>query len=534
MSLLDTQIGVIRCQQALRGAHRTQMTENADKKPNWHRERDANGHFRGKPKPKPRAFPMQESCFAQQLAFINDPAPFLTASCSRRAGKSSACARDLLYTAENNPGTVSGYITLTSRMAKRILWRELRALVKKYYGKDWAKYVKFNEVELSVKLLEQDSIIYLAGCANESEMDKFLGVALKLLYLDEVQSFRSHIGELIDRVIAPSLMDYDGKLKLIGTPALLKSGYFWDAINSDSYSHHSWTYWDNPFIPITSGKTHQALLDRELKRRGVSIDDPSIRREWFGEWANDEDARVFQYSTEHNNYQAVDCTDFVIGVDIGFNDADAIAVIGWKKHERVAYLVEEVIQAQQGVTELADQLTRLVERYKPNRVVMDTGGLGKKIAEELRKRFTLPIVAAEKTRKQEYIELLNDAMRTKRFMARASSKFAADTFVVEWDHDRSTPDRRVIKEDPHSDICDAVLYAFRESLHWLEADKRETVVLKTRADWVRHTEKLMADRLQQDIDKQDEQKAEELAMRLMFEEDGDILRDALNQKRSRR
>jgi hypothetical protein len=37
--------------------------------------------------------------------------------------------------------------------------------------------------------------------------------------------------------------------------------------------------------------------------------------------------------------------------------------------------------------------------------------------------------------------------------------------LCEWD--RSNPEKPEISDKYHSDVCDAVLYAFRESLHWL-------------------------------------------------------------------
>lgn len=98
---------------------------------------------------------------------------------------------------------------------------------------------------------------------------------------------------------------------------------------------------------------------------------------------------------------------------------------------------------------------------------MDTGGLGKKVAEEIRRRFAIPIQAAEKTRKFEFIELLNDALRTGKFFAKRDSRFAQDSYLVEYDWDKSSQDKLVVSDRYHSDIIDATLYAFRESLHWL-------------------------------------------------------------------
>lgn len=135
--------------------------------------------------------------------------------------------------------------------------------------------------------------------------------------------------------------------------------------------------------------------------------------------------------------------------------------------------MEESIQKKQDITSLANQINALWRRLGQERVcamVIDTGGIGKKVAEELSARHGLPVVAAAKKEKQSHIEVLNDAMRQGKFFARRDSRFAHDTSLVEWDKDRLTPERKYISDRYHSDICDAVLYAHRESLAWLSGE----------------------------------------------------------------
>lgn len=447
--------------------------------------------------PKKNVLRLEDICFKEQLDFIKDKSPWVTSDCSRRAGKTEVCAIDLLDTALNNPGTASLYITLTRANAERLLWAKLLALNHKYDigGVD-------NNSKLSLTFPNK-SVIYLSGCKDKSELDKFRGLALKLIYIDEVQSFKNFVRSLVDDVLGPTLADYAGSLKLIGTPAPLRSGFFWDSIQSKAYSHHHWTFWQNPFIAKLSGKTHEEILQRELDRRGVNRDHPSIRREWFGEWTIDTDALVIHYDEHKNGF--IDqpmLTDCVISVDLGHDDADAIAVIGWHKNIRKCYLIEESVQSQQGITELAVKIEALVKKYNPLKIVMDTGGLGKKIAEEIRKRYAIPIVAAEKSRKIEFLALLDDALRTQSFYAKGNSRFAEDSYIVEWDYDKSTSDKLVVKEEPHSDIIDSVLYGYREALHWLSEPVKIPVKINTKEAWVKHTNKLMEDSLEKQIQEQ--------------------------------
>ena len=108
-------------------------------------------------------------------------------------------------------------------------------------------------------------------------------------------------------------------------------------------------------------------------------------------------------------------------------------------------------------------------------MVMDAGALGKKIMEELRIRHGLSIEAADKTRKVEFIELLNDDLRTEKFKAFKSSLFEEDCMLVQWDKDSKirNPEKPKISDTYHSDICDAVLYAWRECRHYLSEKPKE-------------------------------------------------------------
>lgn len=408
-------------------------------------------------------FDLSSILFPEQLDFVLDTSPNKLAVCSRRSGKTIACAADLIHTALENPEVVCLYITLSRNNAKKIIWREI-----KKFNRDFKLGGKENLSELSITF-PNGSIIYLSGAKDTNEIEKFRGLAIKLCYIDEAQSFREYIRELIDDVLAPALMDYSGTLVLIGTPGPVPTGYFHDCAEKlSTWSKHQWTFWNNPFILKKSKMTHQQMLDRELKRRGVVATDPSIQREWFGKWVLDSDSLLLHYDAAKNHFESLpDPAKFnytyVMGIDLGFNDADAIAVIAYSEHSPTTYLVEEMVVPKQGLTELVEQIQFLEKKYTISKMVIDEGGLGKKLAEEMRRRHQLPVQPADKARKMENVALLNDALRTGRFMAKSASKFAQDTYLVEIDREKSTPDKIKVSDRYHSDIIDAVLYAFKES-----------------------------------------------------------------------
>lgn len=408
-----------------------------------------------------RKFTLADFLFPQQAAFVEDKEPFKVAVCSRRSGKTVACAAHLVDTAIKNPDVMCLYITLSMRNAERIIVKDLKKI-----NEDFKLNGVYNESKMSLTFPNK-SIIYLCGANNVTEIENFRGVPLKLVYIDECQSFKSYIKELIDDVLAPALMDYAGSLCLIGTPGPVPTGFFHDCFTNvtNAWSKHAWTFWDNPFIAKKSGKTHQQLLDRELKRKGADVTNPSIQREWFGKWVLDSNSLLIRYS-ESNHFQDVVKTNtyhYIMGIDVGFKDADAICILAYSDNEPTTYLVEERITTKQGITELVEQIQELDKKYKVNKMVMDMGGLGKKIGEELIRRHSIPVEAADKARKMENIEILNDALRTKRFLAKSNSRFAQDSYLVEIDRDKSTPERIKVSDRFHSDIIDAVLYAFKFS-----------------------------------------------------------------------
>lgn len=410
-----------------------------------------------------RGFKLTDFCFPEQLAFVNDRSRFKTAVCSRRAGKTVGIAADLIDTALKEARMASLYVTLSRLNAKRLIWQDLLTIN--------SAYKMGGEPNLSELTLTMPNrhIIYLSGAKDATEVEKYRGFPLKKVRIDEAQAFRSYLRELVDDVLAKSLYDYNGDLALTGTPSPIAIGYFHECAISGEWSHHAWNMLVNPHLKRKSGRDPMELILEDCKRMGVTIDHPKIQRECFGRWTRDVESLVLTWQ-EHNHYDALPVGarwSHVLGVDLGYSDADAIACIGWHPGGPGAYLREECIRTKQGISELVAQIGHFIRKYDPQAIVMDTGGLGLKIAEELRRRYSLPIKAAEKQRKFEFLALLNDAMRTRRFFAQRDSRFVQDSFLLEWDRDKTNGDKLIVSDAFHSDVIDAVLYAYREALHWL-------------------------------------------------------------------
>lgn len=403
-------------------------------------------------------FRLEDFLFKEQLALANDPAKFATAVCSVRAGKTITCAADLMNTCLTKPGTVSLYITLARSSAKRIIWPELHKI-----NRDYDLGGIPNESDLSFRF-PNESIIYCSGASDSTEIEKFRGLSnVALAYLDESQAFRAHIKELVEEILIKRLYDTNGRLRLIGTPGPIPSGYFYDASQSSSWSHHAWTLHSNPWIERKSGATVAQLIQQDCDRKGVTLDDPSIQRECFGRWVLDSNALLLEYKAERNHYEELPKGQYIyiLGMDFGFEDADSFSVLGWREGSPDTYLVEELIAEKQTYEQMVQNFDILNKKYPFSRVIADPGGGGKKLIESLKQRYPVPMQVADKLGKIADYGLLNNALRTQRFFAKKDSRFAQDCNLLERDKDKSTPDKTIVKG--HSDAVDSALYAFVES-----------------------------------------------------------------------
>jgi PBSX family phage terminase large subunit len=419
-------------------------------------------------------FNFNDHCFPAQVEFFKGDGPrFRTAVCSRRAGKTVGIAADAIDTCVKEPGVICLYITLSKRNARNIIWGDIQKIIADYDLK-----AKVNQVEMSI-LFDNGSKINIEGAKDRSEVEKYRGWKLRKAYIDECQSFRPYIKDLINEVITPALRDLRGELYLTGTPGPIPTGYFYESSHSPKWHNHKWAAFDNPHLNNLPGLPHynpklperdlEVTLTEERELKGITELDASYRRETFGEWIEDVDSLVYKYNVKSNDYTILPKGEYtyVMGVDIGFNDADAIAVLAYSSEHNKVYLVDEFVKAKQTISELAQAIIEIDNVYGCVKKVIDAGALGKKIQEEIVQRYGINLEAAEKQRKIEFIELMNADMRTGKIKAKANSRFAEDAKLVQWDHDKSTPDKLVVSNMYHSDICDAVLYAYRECRHFL-------------------------------------------------------------------
>lgn len=412
-------------------------------------------------------FVFDNYCFAPQIKFLRGSgARFRTAVCSRRAGKTVGIAADVVDTCQNKADITCLYITLTQQNARNIIWGDLMKIIE-----DYDIDCKIDNTRLTVKF-PNGSRFVVAGAKDRQEIEKYRGWKLYKCYIDECQSFRPYIEELVNDIITPALRDLKGFLYLTGTPGPIPAGYFHDCSNSDFWNNHHWTAFDNPHMHDPPELDLNETLAEERKMKGIDESDASYQRETYGLWIEDKDSLVYKFDKTRNVSTDIPPSNeltYIFGIDIGYVDADAIAVLGYHAKQKVVYLVEEKVVRKQDITSLVQQIKKLQAEYSPVKMVMDAGALGKKIQEEILQRHQLHVEAAEKTRKVEFIELLNDDLRTSKFKAIPNTIFSEDCMLLQWDKESKVrnPEKPKVSDVYHSDITDAVLYGWRECRHYL-------------------------------------------------------------------
>ena len=197
---------------------------------------------------------------------------------------------------------------------------------------------------------------------------------------------------------------------------------------------------------------------------------PVYLREWKGQWIRSEDSLVYKYSEEKNFYNEVPYHeydfDFVLGVDLGFEDATGFVIGAYSPDLPFFYVVESFKQSKLLPSEIAQKIHEYNDIYNFTSIVADTGGLGKSIVEEMRQRWGLAIRPAEKRNKAAYIELMNSDLAAGNILVDGMSDLVDEWRLLQWDEDRRKEDGRF---DNH--LSDACLYAWRESRHFTHEEE---------------------------------------------------------------
>lgn len=436
--------------------------------------------------------------FQQQKDFVLDPAKLKALFCTRRSAKSYTAGIYLIHEALTNPGCNCLFIGLTRASSKAIIWKDILHVL----NRDYNLGAEFNQTELTMTF-PNGSLISVTGVdAEQDEMNKLLGRKYRLVCIDEASMYTINVHNLVYGVLGPAMTDPNaggqrGTICLMGTASNFPRGLFYDiTTNAESgWKLFQWTAHDNPYV----AKQWQEALDEIARERPLYMDTPQFKQWYLNKWVVDEEKLVYRFSPSRNLTAYLpklphDGWSYTLGVDTGWEDANAFVLTGYHANDPNLYILK--IHRQKKMT--FDQVTERIQsfmddrEFKPHKVVID--GANKQGVESMRARSAIPFEYADKQDKATFIELCNaDLVQAKIKVIDTPENRPL------WDEMSSlvwvTDGERIKlpkKEHPNlsNHLCDAFLYAWRMGYHYHSEPMAKKIVTGSKAWYEKQAEEI--------------------------------------------
>jgi hypothetical protein len=180
---------------------------------------------------------------------------FRVLAAGRRFGKTFLACTELVRAA-CGPGRVAWYVAPTYKQAKRIAWKPLKQLTRRF----WASQP--NETDLRIELITGGTIA-LRGADN---YDSLRGEGLDFVVLDE---FASMALEAWTEVLRPALSDRLGQALFIGTPKGRNHFYelFQAAPKQEGWAAFHYTTEQGGIVPLEELEAARRELDERTYRQ---------------------------------------------------------------------------------------------------------------------------------------------------------------------------------------------------------------------------------------------------------------------------
>lgn len=438
--------------------------------------------------------------FEKQREFYTDESLLSSALCTRRAGKSEGAKKEMLATALEIPHANVLYGTFTRDKAKAICWSALiRALVEKGLKRIERGHVfeEDGDFKTDEQLLEiyfkNGSRIKLTGFdSSEAEIDKVLGEPYDLVIIDEVQSFKGNVSDLIYKRLLITVGERFGRIKMIGTPGDVKMGFFYDVNCTPKPQKLKWALfkwsWKDNIALSTHEKTKNMkmcdifhnMLDQILAENPEFVNTPEYYQEWLGEYFIDTDNLVYKFDPMKNVYKILPkITDCIMGVDLGWNDETAITVLGWTPEDPNLYQIDEFYEKHCDLDKVAEQVLYFKSIYPINEVIIDSQN--KQGIQTIEKRYFIGFKPADKMGKFEHIRLMNTDLGRGRIKFPETSVWIQEASKLKKKTKAKEGENGKVMEDDKAPnhMCDANLYAYLRAKHYWFTETIEIVDERT-------------------------------------------------------
>ena len=396
--------------------------------------------------------------FPKQAAFCQSLAKLIAGFCTRRAGKSYGIGIKLCNAALQHPGVSCIYVGLTRDSSKRIMFKDVFKAINKKHKLG----IRFNHSELSATF-PNGSVVYFVGMdSSPDEMEKALGQKFKLAVIDEAGSFRQDLRKIIYSILMPACADLEGQIVMIGTASDLVSGLFYDVVwakTEPGWEVHNWTAMDNPYMR----KQWENEIERITRDNPRIVETPWFKQNYLGLYVVDQSKLVYKFERSRNQVSRgsiPNLRNYVLGIDLGFNDATAFSLLGFGPDSKKLYGVHASKESGLTLTQVAERIKWYQTKYNPYKLIIDNAS--KQAVEELKSRFKLPLTAADKTAKSDFIEIMNNEFIAGDIViSDACEDLAIEYGNLIWDEKELVKRKKVEHPNCENHLADATLYAWR-------------------------------------------------------------------------
>jgi len=365
---------------------------------------------------------------------------------------------------------------------KESIWKRTLKDVLLGFGLKYNKDYKTNEQDMDLKF-PNGSVIKCAGLDDKERVDKILGTEFTGIFLNESQD----IPWYTVRTLRTRLSEKNAFTQKWGNKLICD-------LNPTSSSH--WTHrlflehvdpetlepvkFPERYVSLqVSPYDNEENLSKEyIEAELESLSGEARKRFLLGEYSEVSELQVFNpvnYFKDADFFKWASGREnevrFVAGLDIGYEDADALSVIAYIDGDESTWLVYEYKARKKTITELEDAMNSAcdyIRKWLPQAsfsidVYGDTGGGGKKVVKEINTVFAFPIVPAYKIDKRSAIDLLQEEVNNPgRLHIRLGGPFATECGQIIWTRNEYGTIERLIDDDQfHPDSMDSVLYPFR-------------------------------------------------------------------------
>lgn len=426
-----------------------------------------------------------DPAFPQQKAFCDDPAKLKALWCTRRAAKSFTAGLYMVKECLENPGVNCLFVGLTRESAKGIIWKDILKIINNKHK----LRCTFNGTALTMSF-PNGSVIWVTGVdADEDEMNKLLGKKYRLVCLDESSLYTINLHRLVYGVLKPAVADPNkdgdrGTICMMGTSSNFTKGLYYDITNGiePGWSLHTWTAHDNPYVRTQ----WQEELDEISLSRPLFKETPLYKQWYLNQWVIDTEKLVYKFNQDKNLFDKrpdlkPDGWSYVLGVDLGYEDDSAFVLCAFHEHVDILYIINTFNKKHMDITDVANKIKEYLAQYQIGKVIID--GSDKQSVEEMRRRHGVPLEAAEKQGKSDFIELLNaELIQGKIKINNKCTNLINELMGLVW---KTTGDIIDIPRKEHpslpNHLCDSFLYAWRYCYSYMAEMPVKRPIMGTKA-----------------------------------------------------